>query len=121
MILICSSIQRKFTDHDSSTSGKSKGMEVIKEGSSPRAGYQNESSSSDSDFNLNSSMPHHSDIDISGPHTGNNGEFHCHDGLMTDLLTICRIISFGSLFCYIELLINASVRLMSFKETGKEF
>jgi hypothetical protein len=75
MILICSSIQRKFTDRDSSTSGKSKGMEVIKEGSSPRAGYLNESSSSDSDFNLNSSMPHHSDIDISGPHTGNNGEF----------------------------------------------
>ncbi|PNF21808.1 hypothetical protein B7P43_G08439 [Cryptotermes secundus] len=66
------SIQRKFTDRDSSTSSKSKGMEVIKEGSSPRTGYMNESSSSDSDFNLNSSMPHHSDIDISGPHAGNN-------------------------------------------------
>jgi hypothetical protein len=74
MILIYSSIQRKFTDRDSSTSGKNKGMDVIKEGSSPRTGYLNESSSSDSDFNLNSSMPNHSDTDISGPQTGNNGE-----------------------------------------------
>lgn len=86
MILICSSIQRKFTDRDCSTSSRSKGMEVINEGSS-RACYHNESSSSDSDFNLNSSMPHNSDTDISGPHTGNNGEFCCHHRLVTNLLT----------------------------------
>jgi hypothetical protein len=60
-------------------------MEAIKEGSSSRAGYLNESSSSESDFNLNSSMPHNSDTDICGPHTGSNGEFPCHNGLMTDL------------------------------------
>jgi hypothetical protein len=87
MILICSSIQRKLTDRDSSISSRSKGMEAIKEGRSPRTDYLNESSSSDSDFNLNSSMPHNSDTDICGPHTGNNGEFPCHDGLVTDLLT----------------------------------
>jgi hypothetical protein len=75
MILIFSSIQRKFTDRDSSTSGRSKGVDLMKEGNSPQTGYLNESSSSDSDFNLNSSMPHHSDTDITGQHTGSNGEF----------------------------------------------
>jgi hypothetical protein len=74
MTLICSSIQRKFTDRDSSTSGRSKGVDLMKEGSSARTGYLNDSSSSDSDFNLNSSMPHHSDSDISGRHAGNSGE-----------------------------------------------
>jgi hypothetical protein len=66
------SIQRKFTDCDSSTNGRSKAMDFIKEGNSSLTGCLNESSSSDGDFNLNSSMPHHSDTDISGPHTGNN-------------------------------------------------
>ncbi|XP_021932014.1 NADPH oxidase 5 isoform X2 [Zootermopsis nevadensis] len=66
------SIQRKFTDRDSSTSGRSKVVDLMKEGNSPRTGYLNESSSSDSDFNLNSSMPHHSDTDIAGRHTGSN-------------------------------------------------
>jgi len=74
ILMICSSIQRKFTDCDSSTNGRSKAVDFI-EGNSSLTGYLNESSSSDGDFNLNSSMPHHSDIDISGPHTGNNGEF----------------------------------------------
>jgi hypothetical protein len=31
-------------------------------------------------------MPNHSDTDISGPQTGNNGELPWHDELMTDLL-----------------------------------
>jgi hypothetical protein len=74
-VLICSSLQRKFTECDSSTSGRSKAVDFLREGNSSQTGYLNESSSSDSDFNLNSSMPHHSDIDISGPRTGNNGEF----------------------------------------------
>ncbi|GFG34772.1 hypothetical protein Cfor_05500, partial [Coptotermes formosanus] len=66
------SLQRKFTECDSSTSGRSKAVDFLREGNSSQTGYLNESSSSDSDFNLNSSMPHHSDIDISGPRTGNN-------------------------------------------------
>ena len=81
ILLICSSIQKKFTDCDSSTSGRSKALDFIKEGNSSQTGYLNESSSSDSDFNLNSSMPHHSDTDISGPRAGNNGEFPRNVGL----------------------------------------
>jgi len=81
ILMICSSIQRKFTDCDSSTNGRSKAVDFIKEGNSSLTGYLNESSSSDGDFNLNSSMPHHSDTDISGPHTGNNGEFPREVGL----------------------------------------
>jgi hypothetical protein len=81
VLLIFSSIQRKFTDSDSSTGGRSKAVDLIKEGNSSLTGYLNESSSSDGDFNLNSSMPHHSDIDISGPHTGHNGEFPPDAGL----------------------------------------
>ncbi|XP_069681708.1 NADPH oxidase 5 isoform X2 [Periplaneta americana] len=69
---IQASIQRKFADRDSSSSVRGKTIDFIKEGASPRTGYLNESSSSDSDFNLNSSMPHHSDTDLSGPHPGNN-------------------------------------------------
>ncbi|PSN47090.1 hypothetical protein C0J52_23521 [Blattella germanica] len=65
------SIQRKFTDRDSATSTRSKAVDFMKHADSPRTGYLNESTSSDSDFNLNSSMPHHSDSDISGPHAGN--------------------------------------------------
>ncbi|PSN29470.1 NADPH oxidase 5 [Blattella germanica] len=62
---------RKFTDRDSTTSTRSKAVDFMKHADSPRTGYLNESTSSDSDFNLNSSMPHHSDSDISGPHAGN--------------------------------------------------
>jgi len=81
ILMICSSIQRKFTDCDSSTNGRNKAVDFIKEGNSALTGYLNESSSSDGDFNLNSSMPHHSDIDISSPHTDNKGEFPQKVGL----------------------------------------
>ena len=73
-------------------------MDFIKEGNSV-TGYLNESSSSDGDFNLNSSMPRHSDIDISGPHTSNNGKFPREVGLQfLHLWTWWWITDFHSVF-----------------------